>query len=547
MRCRDLWTHWRVSAVCVTGFLAFVAGRLTSVAIAGELYDFHHENVLGTSLEIQVLASDAAAAGRAERRVLATIDRLDAVFSTWNRDSEFSQWQAGGAELRPISPDLAEVLEEAERWQQATGGAFHAGARLFSEIWSAAERRNALPAVDDLARGVQALQTAPWVLAPPAVAGGPHRAGRPSDYPLSLNAIAKGYIVDEACRVLLASPPGSPGQVEAGLVKIGGDLRVLGPWHRPVVIRDPARPAGSGVGLQVAIENAGLATSGNAWRGFTVNGTRYSHVIDPRSGWPVEQVVSATVVAPSAQQADALATAFSVLGVAESLALARRVPNVECLLIDREGRRSTSPGWDLRAWSTGTEFQLAQRGGGANPGSVKPTDTERQEPAPDWNGGFELEVKLEIANVDGGRRYRRPYVAVWIEDAQGYPVRTLALWVQKTGKGPRWIPDLKRWHKTDEIRQFDDERDLVATLSEPTRKPGEYSLAWDGTDHRGELVAAGDYVISIESAREHGTYQLIREKVKLGGEPVQAKLKGNNEIKAASVDYHRRAAKPVAK
>ncbi|MFM8220800.1 MAG: DUF2271 domain-containing protein, partial [Planctomycetaceae bacterium] len=161
-----------------------------------------------------------------------------------------------------------------------------------------------------------------------------------------------------------------------------------------------------------------------------------------------------------------------------------------------------------------------------------------------WTGGFELELKLEIANVDGGRRYRRPYVAVWVEDSAGYPVRTLALWVQKTGKGPRWIPDLKRWHKTDEIRQFDDERDLVATLSEPTRKPGEYSLVWDGTDHRGELVAAGDYVISIESAREHGTYQLIREKLKLGGEPVRAKLKGNNEIKAASVDYHRRAAPP---
>ncbi|MFM7163395.1 MAG: DUF2271 domain-containing protein, partial [Planctomycetaceae bacterium] len=448
---------------------------------------------------------------------------------------------------------LADVLEEADRWQRVTGGAFHPGARLFSEIWSAAERRDVLPSAAELADGVRTLRTEPWVWAAPTQAGASRRAGRVSSYPLSLNAIAKGYIVDEACRALLASPAGSTERIEGGLVKIGGDLRVLGEWRRPVVICDPLRPAGSGVGLQVAVENAGLATSGNAWRGFTVGGQRYSHVIDPRSGWPVEEVVSATVIAPSAQQADALATAFSVLGVAESLALAHRLPGVECLLIDRAGRRSTSPGWDQRAWPTGTEFALvaprAQRAGGERTGSAKPGGAaadgrEAREPAPDWNGGFELEIKLEIANVDGGRRYRRPYVAVWVEDSAGYPVRTLALWVQKTGKGPRWIPDLKRWHKTDEIRQFDDERDLVATLSEPTRKPGEYSLVWDGTDHRGELVAAGDYVISIESAREHGTYQLIREKLKLGGEPVRAKLKGNNEIKAASVDYHRRAAPP---
>jgi hypothetical protein len=154
-----------------------------------------------------------------------------------------------------------------------------------------------------------------------------------------------------------------------------------------------------------------------------------------------------------------------------------------------------------------------------------------------WNGGYEMTIDFEI-NQPGGGRVHRPYVAVWVEDAAGFPVRTLVLWVQASGPGPRWIPDLRRWYRSDQVRKVIDDRDLVATVSGPTRKPGAYSVAWDGKDADGKLVPPGDYVIHIEAAREHGTYQLLRHKMTLAVQPQTKVLDGNVEIKSAKLDYH---------
>lgn len=126
--------------------------------------------------------------------------------------------------------------------------------------------------------------------------------------------------------------------------------------------------------------------------------------------------------------------------------------------------------------------------------------------------------------------------------AQPPPVRTL--WVQRTGKGPRWIPDLKRWYKSDHLRQINEETDLLKTISEPTRKPGEYKLVWDGTDHAGKVGSPEEYTVSIEAAREHGTDQIIRKKVKFDREAVLEPLPGNLEIKSASLHYRKRVVKP---
>jgi len=163
-----------------------------------------------------------------------------------------------------------------------------------------------------------------------------------------------------------------------------------------------------------------------------------------------------------------------------------------------------------------------------------------------FNGGMELNVDFEINDptAAGGRGgYRRPYVAVWIEDDKGFPVRTLVLWVA----GSRWIPDLRRWYKSDQVRRLADSVDLVARAGS-TRKPGQYSAVWDGSDGDGHSCAPGEYTVYIEAAREHGTYQLIRQKLTLGKEPQSHKLTGNIEIKSAQLDYRRAAtAKPPAK
>jgi hypothetical protein len=162
-------------------------------------------------------------------------------------------------------------------------------------------------------------------------------------------------------------------------------------------------------------------------------------------------------------------------------------------------------------------------------------------PRPAWEPGFELLVRFEINRPDGdNRRYRRPYVAVWIEDKDGIPVRTLTLWVQAGGPGPRWIPELRRWYRGDQVRRLLDDTSLVDTVSRATRLPGKYDVIWDGTDDHGKAQPAGEYTVSIEAAREHGTYQLIRKTIALAQKPFVEDLKGNVEIKSATVSYHRK-------
>lgn len=147
-------------------------------------------------------------------------------------------------------------------------------------------------------------------------------------------------------------------------------------------------------------------------------------------------------------------------------------------------------------------------------------------------------MEIEINRPENaGRGYRRPYVAAWLIDNDGFPVRTLALWVQKTPPGPRWIPDLRQWNRDDKMRQLVDDTNLVDAVSGPTKSAGKYKVLWDGKDDLGQPLKEGKYTLQVESAREHGTYQIIRESVELTSKPFEKTLEGNVEIKSVAVNF----------
>ncbi len=153
--------------------------------------------------------------------------------------------------------------------------------------------------------------------------------------------------------------------------------------------------------------------------------------------------------------------------------------------------------------------------------------------APKWDDRYELAVDLEIAAQEG-QRYHRPYVAVWIEDTNGKPVRTLSLWVNTSGRGPRYIRELRRWFSTDGGPA------LISTVSSATRLPGQYSVTWNGRDDGGKPVEQGTYRVFVEAAREHGSYGVIQQDVTIGAKPLAMDLPGNVEIKGARVEYRLR-------
>ncbi len=147
-------------------------------------------------------------------------------------------------------------------------------------------------------------------------------------------------------------------------------------------------------------------------------------------------------------------------------------------------------------------------------------------------------VDVTIRRPDGDmRRFRKPYVAVWLQDKDKFPVRTLALWVQKTQPGPRWYPDLRVWYRDEKLREVVDGNQVIDAISGATRGPGTYKFAWDGLDERGKPVKPGTYTLVVESAREHGTYQIMKDTIELGAEPIKKSLPGNVEIESVNFTY----------
>ena len=495
----------------------WLCGAVSStVALAGD-FVFQHDNVMGTSLDLRVRADNDSAAHRAEGRVLREIDRLAAIFSNHDPSSEFRRWLATTGGPVGISPELFEVLHASERWRARSGGVFEPGVQILSRLWAESAGKGRTPAPEALADALAILDHPAWRLD-----FATQSAERLTDAPLSLDAIAKGFILERAAEVAWNANDGVGGL----LLNVGGDLLARGEAAQTVAI---AAPTLGSEGLPpialVEVRDQALATSGHHHRGFEINDRHYSHILDPRTGHPADAVAQATVIARRSADADALATILNVLTPEEGVKLIESIPDADCLIVGADGRLVRSAGW--QGHERPSPMALAQAG----------------PPTPEgwWGDAFELEVDIEVNRPDDGPRYRRPYVAIWVENQDGFPVRTLALWVSTTGGGPsQWLPDLKRWYRSDEARKRVDNRQMVLAWAQPTRPPGKYAVLWDGKDSKDRPVPPGDYTIFIEAAREHGTYQSIRQAVTIADVPFAEELQGNVEIRAASIEYRRK-------
>lgn len=156
-----------------------------------------------------------------------------------------------------------------------------------------------------------------------------------------------------------------------------------------------------------------------------------------------------------------------------------------------------------------------------------------------WKTNFELAIAFSVVAPES-RRYKKPYVAVWVENTDGEIVKTLSLWLMQKRPGPRWYPDLKRWYTREENRKEAYGGDMIEFLSTPTRSPGSYNIYWDGTNDVDQLVVQDDYFICIESAREHGPYNLIREAVTIADTPFIVKVEDKSDLGGVSFDYRKR-------
>ena len=493
-------------------------GGSSTVSTPDKLYVYHYENVLGTSLELKIFASSPAQSEQAERAVLAEIDREAHILSSWDPDSEFSRWFRTMDQPVPISPELFQVLSLFDEWRGRTHGALDASAETITRVWKHAAAEKRLPSEAELCAAVANVRRVHWKLDPVQ-----RTATHTSNVPLALNSFVKSYIAGRAADAAL----GASG-AKAAVVNIGGDLVARGEWNEPVDVSDPKSDAENGVPIaRLLVHNRAIATSGDYRRGVEILGRHYSHIVDPRTGMPADEIISSTVVAPTPATAGALATALSVLTPTESARLVVTIPDAEYMLVKKNGEKITSGGWTFleappssqaAAMRPAASFQTAAAQSG---GSL-------------WNDKYELTISIELSLIEG-YRVRRPYVAVWIEDEKRSPVRTIALWFAKF----KFLRELYAWSRAESSRSVSEDTHVLNSVSSATRPPGKYTFKWDGTDDFGKPVKAGKYTVMIEASREHGTYQLMHQEIDFNGSSKQFQLPGGGEIASASLDYHK--------
>jgi thiamine biosynthesis lipoprotein len=498
----------------ICGFLLLILCSSATVPPAkiGRLYIYDYDNVLGTSLELKVVAVSPAKAKTAENAAMNEIDRMNKILSGYDASSEFSRWLNGDKKATKVSPELFEVLSLFDKWRIQSGGALDASAEVIGQVWKTAAKRNQEPTPAELNNAVSKVKQTHWELNETD-----HTALRLDNAPLMLNSFAKSYIIKKACKAALASEG-----VTAVVMNIGGDIVVLGDHTEQIHISNPKADAENDPPIaSLMISNKAVATSGNYRRGEFVNGQWHSHIVDPRTGLPADNVLSATVVADSATDAGALATAFNVLTPEESRRLAATIPHVEFMLITKEGKRIESPGWKTLE-ATINKPVISKE---INSSSADKT----------WDPNYRLLIKLELNQIEG-MRVHRPYVAVWVVDKDRKPVRNIALWYKKS----KYLDEMHSWYNT-YYAKFSEADPSISSTTSATRPAGKYTLKWDGKNDKGELVKKDIYTIMIEVAREHGTYQLITKEIDFTKSFKPITLPGNVEVASASLDYVKKA------
>lgn len=294
---------------------------------------------MGTEFRIVLYALDQDLADAAAAAAFERIAELDGKLSDYDPDSELVRLGlCSDGELPtdpiPVSDDLFAVLALALEVRDASGGAFDVTAGPYVRLWRRAGRQGELPSRARLEEASVSVGPRGLELDPAARTV---RLRAPS-MRLDLGGIAKGYAVDRAFEILEECG------IESALVAGAGDIRL---GHAP-----PGREgweiglAELGAGdsptaapLCLELADAAISTSGDLERYFELEGKRYSHVIDPRTGWALEERRLVTVIAGNGAQADALATAVCVLDAEDGIQLVERIPGARARVTELRGDR----------------------------------------------------------------------------------------------------------------------------------------------------------------------------------------------------------------
>ena len=276
---------------------------------------------MGTLARIIVYTSNKNQAKQAFTKAFTRIGQLDDILSDYKPASEINRLCQTRSVI--VSPDLYKVLEASQRLAAESGGAFDITAAPLIRLWREVRKTRLLPTTLDQAQGRSGWRK--------LTLDDAHRKATLAEpgMLLDVGGIAKGYAASEALAAITSTG------IESALVALSGDIAVS---HSP-----PGAPGWpitlelAGGTRDITLHDAAVSTAGDTEQFVEIDGVRYSHIIDPRTGQALTTRIAVSVVAPHGLEADGLDTAISVLGVKRGLELMKAHPKAWALIVTEEG------------------------------------------------------------------------------------------------------------------------------------------------------------------------------------------------------------------
>jgi thiamine biosynthesis lipoprotein len=331
------------------GLIAVVLAAAVSACGAGKEVAFRGQT-MGTFYSVKVVAGYFQDVSKLQGKIESRLDEINRSMSTYIPDSEisrFNNWQSIDQPF-PISADFLAVMQVAEKVYQFSQGAWDGTVDPLVTLWGFGRRSRgeAIPSADAIKAALDEVGLNRIRIDPRGFL-----TKRSPSVTLDLASIAKGYGVDALAELLRKAGFGN------FLVEIGGEVYAAGvkkngePWR--VGVNTPKKDAPPDqVYKVIPLTERALATSGDYRNFIEIDGKRYSHVIDPRTGYPVANgIVSVSVAAQNCTVADGLATALMVMGVEPGLALVNRLDDVAAMIVEMKPDGNLLP-----HYSTGHNF-----------------------------------------------------------------------------------------------------------------------------------------------------------------------------------------------
>jgi thiamine biosynthesis lipoprotein len=320
---------------------------ITGCSLIGQEYRYTSEEfIMNTFIKVQVYADSESKAKEAANKALQEFRRLEllsnryAIRGTVEYDkSELIKINsAAGKTPVQVSKDIFEMLSLSKKYNNMLEGAFDITIGPIIDLWGFSQDSKTIPHENDLIRKLNLVDTGKMIL------DEKNRSVYLTEENMSLDlgGIAKGYATEKAAHTLREAG------VKKAIINAGGNIYVIGekakgvPWK--IGIEDP-RDSQKLIAI-LSLKDQVAVTSGDYQRFFEVDGTRYHHILDPKTGKPARELISVTVVAENSAIADILSTSFFILGKEKSMAYLEKHPNIKAVFVTSDKRICYSPGME---------------------------------------------------------------------------------------------------------------------------------------------------------------------------------------------------------